>query len=62
MLSVEELKKRVINFPNNKSVEELIDEIILYYKIEKGLKEAEEGKGVTLENFKKGMDLWWKSK
>jgi hypothetical protein len=32
------------------------------YKIERGLKEVEEGKGLSLENFNNELELWWKSK
>lgn len=44
------------------AVEDLLDELVLLYKIERGLKEADEGKGLSLSNFNKEMEVWWKSK
>lgn len=62
MLTVAEIKRKIIDFPNDRPVEELIDEIILMYKVQKGLQEADEGKGISWDEFRKEMDLWWKSK
>ena len=62
MLTIADIRDKVNQFPEDKPVEELLDELVLLYKIEKGLKEAEEGKGISLEDFEKEMSLWWKSK
>ncbi|HEX8314412.1 MAG TPA: hypothetical protein VF609_05450 [Flavisolibacter sp.] len=62
MLSVADIRKKVNAFPEDKPVEELLDELMLLYKIERGLKEVEEGKGLSLENFNNELELWWKSK
>lgn len=40
----------------------MLDELVLLYKIKKGLQEAEEGKGLSLEECNKELDAWWKSK
>ncbi len=62
MLTVTDIRAKVNAFPEDKPVEELLDELVLLYKIEKGLKEATEGKGIPLNDFNKEMELWWKSK
>jgi hypothetical protein len=58
MITVEEIKKKVVDFPNDKPVEELIDEIILIYKIQRGLEDVKNGNVTDWEDFKKEMDLW----
>lgn len=62
MLTVQEIKKKVVDFPDNKPVEELIDEIILLYKIKRGLDDVENGNVTSWEDFEKEMDLWLLSK
>lgn len=62
MLTIAEIRNKVNNFPDDKPVEELLDELVLLYKIEKGLQEAEEGKGLSLGEFNEKLDAWWKSK
>lgn len=62
MLTIEDIRKKAIAFPDDKPVEELIDEIVLMYKVQQGLKEAAEGKAIPFEDFKSEMELWWKSK
>lgn len=62
MLTVADIRNKVNSFPDDRPIEELLDELVLLYKIEKGLKEADEGKGLSLEEFNKELDVWWKSK
>lgn len=62
MLTVQEIREKVVSFPNDKSGEELLNELWLLYKVKQGLKEADEGKGVSLDDFTKDLDAWWKSK
>lgn len=58
MLTVQDIKKKVVDFPDNKPAEELIDEIILLYKIKRGLDDVKNGDVVSWEDFEKEMDLW----
>ena len=58
MLTVQEIKQKVGNFPNDKPVEELIDEIILMYKVQQGLEDIKNGNVTDWEDFKKEMDQW----
>ena len=62
MLTIEDIRSKVNSFPTDKPVEDLIDEIILLYKIEKGVQEAEAGKGIKWDTFQRQMEAWWKSK
>lgn len=62
MLTVANIKEKINQFPDNKPVEELLDELVLLYKVEKGLKDVEEGKTISSEEFEKEMNLWWKSR
>lgn len=62
MLTIADIRRKVNAFPEDKQVEELLDELVLLYKIKKGLQEAEEGKGLSLEECNKELDAWWKSK
>ena len=58
MLTVQDIKNKVVDFPDNKPVEELIDEIILLYKIQRGLDDVKNGDVISWEEFEKEMDLW----
>ena len=58
MLTVQEIKQKVGDFPNDKPVEELIDEIILMYKVQQGLEDIKNGNVTDWEDFKKEMDQW----
>ena len=62
MLTIAEIRNKVNDFPDDRPVEELLDELVLLYKIERGLQEANEGKGLSLDAFNKKLDAWWKSK
>ena len=58
MLTVQDIKKKVVDFHDNKPVEELIDEIILLYKIKRGLDDVKNGDVISWQDFEKEMDLW----
>jgi len=62
MLTVTDIREKVNAFPEDKPVEQLLDELLLLYKIKKGLQEAEEGKGLSLNEFNEELDAWWKSR
>lgn len=62
MLTLADIRDKVNSFPDDKPVEALLDELVLLYKVEKGLQEAAEGKGLSLEAFNRELDLWWQSK
>lgn len=62
MLTVADIRNKVNQFPEDKPVEELIDELVLLYKVEKGLKDVEEGRVISFEELEKEIQLWWKLK
>ena len=62
MLTVTDIREKVNAFPEDKPVEQLLDELLVLYKIKRGLQEAEEGRGLTLNEFNKELDAWWKLK
>lgn len=62
MLTVADIRNKVNEFPEDKPVEELLDELVLLYKVEKGMKDVQMGKVISLTDFEKEMQLWWKSK
>jgi hypothetical protein len=58
MLTVEDLKNKVINFPDDKPVEDLFEEIMVLYKIQKGLDNINYGDIMSLDDFDKETDKW----
>jgi hypothetical protein len=62
MLTIETIRDKVNSFPANRPAEELLDELVLLYKIEKGLQAVKEGAVFTLDEAEKEMELWWKMK
>jgi hypothetical protein len=58
MITVAEIKKKVIEFPDNKPVEDLIDEIIVLYKIQKGVDDVKNGDVLSLNDLDKEIEQW----
>jgi hypothetical protein len=58
MITVADIKKKVVAFPDNKPVEELIDEIILLYKVQRGVEDIKKGNTMTMEEFEKEIAQW----
>lgn len=58
MLKVAEIKKRVIEFPDNKPVEDLIDEIIVLYKVERGMEDVKNGDVIGTDDLEKEIAKW----
>lgn len=57
MLTKEKLKTAIDKLPENFTIEEAVEQIVLVYKIEQGLQDAEKGKvfptGDMAKNLKK---------
>ena len=62
MLTVKKIQEKVISVPKTYSTEKLLNELLLMYKVEKGLKDIAEGKEKNWDVFKKEMRSWSKSK
>ena len=60
MLSKTKVIKTISGFPENFSIDELVDKMILLDKIEKGLLEVKEGKVISHEEAKEKMSKWLK--
>ena len=60
MLTVKKIKEKVTSVPKNYSSEKLLNELLLMYKIERGLKDIAEGKEKDWEVFKKEIRTWSK--
>ena len=62
MLTVKKIQEKVSSVPKSYSSEKLLNELMLLYKIEKGLKDVARGKEKDWDLFKKEMRGWSKSK
>jgi len=62
MLTIEDTRSKVNSFPADRPVEELLDELVVLYKIEKGLQAVKDGRVLTLEEAEEEMEQWWKLK
>ncbi len=62
MLTIETIRTKVNSFPADRPVEELLDELVVLYKIEKGLEAVQNGDVLSLADAEKELELWWKSK
>ena len=60
MLTKAKIKKSIDSLPDNLTVDQVIDRIILLDKIEQGLKDVEEGKVFTTEEAKVKLNKWLK--
>lgn len=60
MLTKEKIKKTIDSLPDHFTVEDVIEEIILIDKIEKGLKDLEDGNVYTTEEVKEKLSEWLK--
>lgn len=60
MLTKEKIKKTIDSLPDNFTIEEVIEELIVIDKIEQGLKDVEEGNVYSTKEVKKKLDKWLK--
>ncbi len=60
MLTKEKIKKTIDSLPDNFTIEEVIEELIVIDKIEQGLKDVEEGNVYSTEEVRKKLDKWLK--
>jgi predicted transcriptional regulator len=58
MFPKEKIKKAIDSMPDDVSLDEVIDKIILLAKIEQGLIDAREGKVFTTEEVKSKLNKW----
>ncbi|MCB9247014.1 MAG: hypothetical protein H6606_11375 [Flavobacteriales bacterium] len=60
MLTKEKIQKQLADMPDEFSLEELIDRLILLDKIEQGLEDSLTGRTISHEDMKKEIDSWFK--
>lgn len=58
MLLKKDVLKSLKELPDEFSVDEAIDRLVLLHKIEKGKKEISKGKGLSTEQAKKKLKKW----
>ena len=60
MLTKDKIKKSIDSLPDNLTVDQVIDRIIMLDKIEQGLKDVEAGNLYTTEEAKAKLSKWLK--
>jgi predicted transcriptional regulator len=60
MLTKEKIQKQLDEMPEEFSLDELIDRLILIDKIEAGISDSLAGNTISHEETKKEIDLWFK--
>ena len=59
MLTKTKLKEQIEDFPEQFSIDELIDRLILLEKIETGNKQSENGKVISESELDKEINAWF---
>ena len=60
MLTKEKVKKTIERLPDNFTVDQVIEELVVLNKIEEGLKDIEEGRVFTTDQVKQELKTWLK--
>jgi hypothetical protein len=60
MLTKEKIKKSIDTLPDDLTVDEVIDKIILLDKIEQGLEDVEDGNVFSIKDVKDKLNKWLK--
>jgi predicted transcriptional regulator len=60
MLTKEKVKKTIDRLPDNFTVDQLVEELVVLNKIEEGLKDIEDGKVFTTDQVKQELKAWLK--
>ncbi len=60
MLTKEKIKKSIDTLPDNLTIDQVIDKMIMLDKIEQGLKDIEDGNLFSTEEVKDKLDKWLK--
>ena len=60
MLTKDKIKRTIDTLPDNFTIEDVIEELIVIDKIEQGLKDVEEGNVYTTDEVKKKLAKWLK--
>jgi predicted transcriptional regulator len=60
MLTKEKIKKSIDTLPDNLTVDQVIDQIIMLDKIDQGLKDVEKGNVFSTDEVKEKLNKWLK--
>jgi predicted transcriptional regulator len=60
MLTKDKVKKTIERLPDNFTVDQLVEELVVLNKIEEGLKDIEEGRVFTTDQVKQELKVWLK--
>jgi predicted transcriptional regulator len=60
MLTKEKVRKTIDRLPENFTVDQIVEELIVLNKIEEGLKDVEKGKVFSTDQVKKELKTWLK--
>ena len=60
MLTKEKVKKTIERLPENFTVDQVIEELVVLNKIEEGLKDIEDGRVFTTDQVKQELKAWLK--
>ena len=60
MLTKAAVINTITRFPDHFSIDELVDKMILLDKVERGIKQADNGKVISEEELDKKIDEWSK--
>jgi predicted transcriptional regulator len=58
MLTKEKVKRTIDRLPDSFTVDQVVEELVVLDKIEKGLKEVEEGKVYSTQQVKDQLKKW----
>jgi predicted transcriptional regulator len=60
MLTKDKVKKTIDRLPDNFTVDQLVEELVVLNKIEEGLKDVEDGRIFTTDQVKQELKTWLK--
>lgn len=60
MLTKTRLKEQIENFPEEFSIDELVERLILIEKVEKGINQSERGEIISDSNLDNEVEQWFK--
>ncbi len=60
MIEKEQAIKAIQDLPQNATIEDAMERLYLLYKIDRGIKQADEGNKISQDEAKKKMERWLK--
>ena len=60
MLNKEKVKAQIEDLPNEFSIDDLVERLILVEKVEKGILQSEQGEVISDAELEKEMQKWFK--